>query len=188
MRHTGFSFILLITLIAACSEPEDIQSDSTFDEIYQQFYGKYEIVSSISERPVDLDSDGEASIDLIDEMPNIDNSHLVIFIKDNGINDENVLLFIHGWHEQVFSRSSSPDKANEIPSYVLKVVSSRFILNDHKDILFLQDDPNEFPLPEEVSVNDEGQIQTVISRKLFTPDGWQTVKITSTYSRYTTVT
>ncbi|MEQ9442625.1 MAG: hypothetical protein RIG62_26530 [Cyclobacteriaceae bacterium] len=194
IHYVGFVFMIIM---ASCDEPEVVQiDDNTFEEIYQQFHGKYQIVQSMSEQAVDIDGDGRKSTDMLAEIPNLSSTNLALRIYNRSFTqlDTIIYLFTQAWSEQIISSRDLANDTTLSPAYAIQGATRTFTLNETRDTLRVVQadadgiDLEQFPLPEEVSVDAVGQIKVVVRKKLFTSDGWQTVKITTLYSRYTMAT
>ena len=190
MRLIIFTFAII--MIAGCSEPDISESNDSFEKIYNQFHGKYEITRSFSDRPVDINMDGKSSVDLLQEIPDLERSGLELRIVERSFTGPgSVYLFVQSWSEQNFPHGTSSDDTSILPDYVLQGVVRTFTLNRDKDTLLIKHDENseinleKFPVPGEVAVIDDGQIQVTVMKRILTSDGWQTIKIRTKYSRYT---
>ncbi|WKN43769.1 hypothetical protein [Tunicatimonas pelagia] len=190
-NHITCCALAIILVVVSCRETENASSDTTFEQVYQQFHGKYEIIHSTSDQEVDINRDGVESTDLLQEIPNLESARLELRIVEKSlIGSGSIYLFVQSWPEQ-----HVPDRIAEDPSalihYPMQGVVRTFILNESKNVLQVEEDEDtatdleKFPLHESVTVNDEGQIQVIVQKRILTTEGWQNLRITTLYTRYT---
>ena len=199
-------FTLVLTLFFGCEEQRIRKHNSELDE---RFHGKYEIISSISDVPVDLNMDGTATTDLLSENPLILSAYLEIRINDKKkrifdnkytkrlIDKSRKHLFEELWPVESFGYD--PDTSSfltvsyinysEWPNiYYFDFDTETYAVTLESASSTTLEPPNTLISMEEVAVEGEELLKVVNTRKLFTYDGWKVVRIESVYRRYTTVT
>ncbi|MCC9136461.1 hypothetical protein ACFSKU_06380 [Pontibacter silvestris] len=134
--------------------------------------------------------DGRASTNLLEEIEELPNAELDLRIYGRtNKHSENSFLFTQFWPEQYISEGDIL-----FVDYALQAVGRYFKFDQTVNTLLIT--PNEdttvsldrFPLPQAVTIEDNDQIEVIISKLLYTSDGWKTVTITTLYKRYTTNT
>lgn len=158
-----------------------------------RFHGQYNIVSATADQAVDLNRDGQASTDLLTEIPNLGRkqSTLNVLIRDNGLK-----WFEELWPLPALTRNwnySSPDSLMVL-GYLYNPVPRDFTVDKAVANLLVEpgaaDKANggRTPAPESVVIEGDGQLRVVTLRLLYINRTWQPVRITTVYKRFTSIT
>lgn len=190
-------FLLILSALllvwTSCHEDDEEQAH---EELQERFHGKYEIIQAISDIPVDLNMDGLASSYLFDENHEIRKSEIELRIT----NDLN--LFTEYWPIEYLSNTgpqfdSSRYDPNYSISYAHYALGDSFLFNeDLTAIELVNKNPvisngvvdTRFAYPTEVKIESDNTITVTTLRKLYTSEGYLSVKIMARYRRYTQVT
>lgn len=185
-----YSFVILLALgiLAGCKKTDNNDNNA---QIRERFHGKYAIVSAVSSRAVDVNLDGTASINLLQEIPDLQNSNLELRLREN----ITPYTFEQSWQNQVFPYNSKPAgyEPGIVPMYANQPSVSLFTINNELNTFNVfrttntTDNPN-FPLPKLVKVETDGLITVVTERTLYTKAGWVTVSVEVRYKKYTSIT
>lgn len=192
-NSTRFSFSLLLNLIvfifvSSCN----VNDSNNVKQLYQKYNGTWRPVRSVTDHPVDLDLDGDASIFMFDEISDWDTTTLTIRIIEDPIGDGDYphLLDVP-YPVQSFPPESEFGESGFFINYPIKRWGWGFTLNQTKDSLLIEHylkrlDKEEFPYPKYARFINNGLIfELVIEKRLLTADGWQEVEITTRYARIT---
>ncbi|MFA8433553.1 MAG: hypothetical protein ACEPOZ_03455 [Marinifilaceae bacterium] len=186
---------LLITICTivfiGCNKKE---SNENFEQLKEEFHGKYELISSVSKDSIDLNMDGTASTNLLLENPQISNSSLEIRI----LNDQKQ-LFEEKWPVETILTPSGgtldPGSYHSSYSILYALYINPFTCrfdDDFKSIHLLEDirknSTNTLISIESIIIEGNKTIKVTTIRKLYTKKGWITTKIESRYKRYTIIT
>ncbi len=169
--------------------------------LQQQFQGKYEIVSSTSSEPVDVNLDGKSSVDLFQEYPYLSQHTLRIDIYGpNTYNPKRSFIFYQFWPEQYVRLPSGQEWTGQTIPYEpgssadFAMQGATLAFNVSPDVKQLLVEPGEnispfrWQRPESVTVEGTDSIRTVNKRLLYTQAGVKTVTITTLYKRFTKTT
>ncbi|WP_347158176.1 hypothetical protein [Pontibacter chitinilyticus] len=179
--------MLVILAFASCSDTEITPQEDA--QQYSRFHGKYKIVRSTSSEAVDINRDGKASTDLLQEIGLLSDAELEIRIPLPAYNPDGVLpTFTQFWEQQFLSTANADTVINYATQGVVRYftfssVDSLQIVPDEQQV-----DAMLFPLPDVVTIQDSDQIKVVMHKQLFTSSGWKAVTITTLYKRYTMAT
>ncbi|TDE12089.1 hypothetical protein [Dyadobacter psychrotolerans] len=174
--------------------------NDNFEAIYQQFHGKYKIVSSVSSEPLDINLDGSSSSDLLTEIDELTTGTLtspylqIAINRSSKVNVKPSYLFIQAWPEQFVRMGSGKvwDGTEMIPfhpdysfAYDMKVVFREFEFSKDRKNLTVKIDDSEKPLfsqsaPNTVTVLNDGKLVVVANRKIYTSLGVKQVTVTTT--------
>jgi hypothetical protein len=182
-----FSFFFLVSL-SACRRSD--LSDRQRDVLYQRFHGKYKILSSTAELPLDLNFDGVASADLKGEILNLINCNLIIRLPKN----KQTNFFDEFWPEQVFMGGYGDAPASYDPSamidYANQGVSRTFRFSTDGKAILLEEDhagvnQQLYTRPAAVTILPGDRIEVVKRKRFYTTFGWREVRVVTLYERYT---
>lgn len=188
MRSIFFLVSFLSLVLTSCKKSEPLSSNKDQKALYQQFHGKYNIVSTTASEAIDVNLDGVSSINLKEELPYMDDAGLEIRIT------ERTNAFIEYWPQPYFIGlgGASPKYYDPaIPlTYARQSVDRIFEFSeDLKTILLNQDGSNTnlqlFPRPESVLVKEGNIIEVTKTKEFYTTSGWKKVKVVTLYKRYT---
>ncbi len=192
-----FLFFLLssVSLFIACKKeiPASKKRAMQQAEIRELYHGKYKLVSSYSSVPLDINSDGKASDNLMAEIPELQFDSWVeiripastyLFKNGNGLFDwfwpEQYLYEIDNEKVSVnYASQSSPRNCD--------------ILKNNKEIILFEYEGNKdkpayrWPLPDKVTIESTTFIKVVCTRSFYTKDGWQTAETISLYEKFSNV-
>lgn len=184
--------VALVGALSSCQKNAVEPSEDT-TVLHDRFHGQYSIVSATANRAVDLNRDGQASTDLLTEIPNLGRkqSTLNVLIRDNGLK-----WFEDLWPLPALTRNwnySSPDSMM-VSGYLYNPVPRDFTFDKAVANLLVEpgaaDKANggRTPAPESVVIEDDGQLRVVTLRLLYINRTWQPVRITTVYKRFTSTT
>ena len=198
---------LLITVCTfffiSCNKDDSIQNLELLklEELKEKYHGKYELISSVSEKAVDLNNDGITSNDLVSENSMILFSTIEMLIPDENdlFLEYNEFCFVEFWATE----NSSRIKTKEVISTTIPPIHNA-LYDIYSTISFgrFEDDLKPCKLSQgsqekwkntliesqslEIGKNETIKVTTI--RKLYTMEGWITTKIESKYKRYTIIT
>lgn len=181
MKHIYYLLTCFIVLSYGCRRDG---SDNT-SQVHKRLHGKYKVISAVTNTVVDVNMDGTAGNDLLAEMEYVTYCDLVVRIVD-----KNHFYFEQFWSEQFLTYGNAPPVINFACQGALRT----FTLGGDNVTLQLQrddiipPDPNLWTFPDAVTIEGNDLIKVVLTKKLYTASGWQTVTITALYQRYTTLT
>jgi hypothetical protein len=165
--------------------------------LHDRFHGQYNIVSATADRAVDLNRDGQASIDLTTEIPylnqanSLDAGRLLVRIRDTGEK-----VFEEWWPQPIIHRNynySSPDSVM-LSGYLSQAAYRNFTFDKAVTGLLVEPGPaakadgGRSAAPEQVTIEGDGQLRVVTQRLLYIGRSWQMVRITVVYKRFTIIT
>jgi hypothetical protein len=177
--------------LTGCHErtPEPSEDASA---LHNRFHGKYQLLSADADVPVDLNRDGRASTNLVDELPEVKSSDVILLIKE----DNSFKLFEQAWPQPNVTRdwnASSPDSLI-VQGYAMQLSPRSFTFDKSVTNLVIEPSPasaatdDRFPTPQVAAIEKDDQLRIVVQRSLFTRKGWQLVRIITVYKRYTIIT
>lgn len=182
--------ISLIFLVAACDKTT-VKPNEDVKVLTERFHGKYKPISSISNEAIDVNLDGTASTNMLDEITDLEENNLEVLIDTKG-----PFLLVQSWPEQYFTSHVEPVSYNPslVVNYVHQVTARPFSFDE--DIRRIEVNPdvppivdsNHFTFPKAVTVEADNRIQVVSLRRLYTRWGWKKVEITTLYQRFTKLT
>ncbi|REA63994.1 hypothetical protein DSL64_00005 [Dyadobacter luteus] len=209
MKNLLISTLVLIQMLG-CKSNEQIPQQETrnIDALYQQFHGKYRIVSAVSNEEVDVNLDGKASTDLLTEIEELTIGSLtnpyseIRIYKPSQLNPEASFLFTQAWPQQFVRMGNGKVwdglemiayNPNYSFAYDMKVVVRKFDFSEDLKQLTVVPDNSEAPIflqssPKSVSVLDDGKIVVTADRKIYTSEGVKQITVTTTYERFTMTT
>ncbi len=184
----GLLITLSIFLLMSCSKEDNL------GQIKEKFHGKYEIISSVSSEPVDLNMDGISSNRLLSENPEFLNAGIMLLISA-----DNRYLFEEKWPvEYISTRTIEPFDSTRyhstyIINYAMYMNGFMFHFDDnYKSIRLLGErqpnSTNKLINVESITLEENEIIKVVTIRKLYTINGWTITKIESRYKRFTIIT
>ncbi|MHA4739602.1 hypothetical protein [Dyadobacter sp. MSC1_007] len=205
--------ILLIALtlaqMPACKTGDSpIPQNENVDLLYEQFHGRYKIVSSETSEALDVNLDGVASINLMTELEALQDEPLmgpsieVRIHKASKAAPAPGFSFMQAWPEQFLRMGPGkvwdgiemiPFNPNYSFAYDLKVLYRKLAFSEDLKTLTItpSEGENTFFLqsvPKSVNVQPDGKIVVVTERKIYTSSGVKEVLITTVFERYTMTT
>lgn len=186
------SLLVMAGALGGCQN-DTVEPSADTSVLHDRFHGQYSIVSSVAEVPVDLNRDGQASANLLTEIPNLGlkQSRLNVFIRDNGLK-----WFEEAWPQPVVARNwnyNSPDSV-QLDGYLYSPLPRDFTFDKAITNLLVEPGPTDkanggrTAAPESVIVEGDGQLRVVTRRLLYIGRSWQFVRITTVYKRFTSLT
>jgi hypothetical protein len=186
MRQGLLIFISII--LFSCNKDE---SSESIEQLKAKFHGKYEMISSISSVPVDMNMDGISSTNLLNENREILYAGLELRVLDAGSN-----LFEEKWPTEYISLPKGEifDSTSYHPSYTINYanyINSAICQFDenYKSIKllseFYQNSTNKLIVIESITLEENEIIKVISIRKLYTMNGWTKTRIVSQYKRFT---
>ncbi|MFA8436329.1 MAG: hypothetical protein ACEPOZ_17600 [Marinifilaceae bacterium] len=198
MKRVLFLIVCAVVFVG-CDKNE--VSESNRPLLKDMFNGKYELISSVSEKAVDLNNDGTSSTNLLDENSMILFSSVEIRIprEDDVFLEENEFVFCEFWptendhrlvDREVFKVYKTRIYSGDYDIYG-NILIGRFE-DDLKSGTFQQtcadDGKNTLIELKSIDVIGNETIKVTAIRRLFTMNGWVTTTIESLYKRYTPIT
>ena len=186
MKQRVLIFISIV--LFSCNKNE---TKENFELLKAKFHGKYEMISSISSEPVDLNMDGISSTYLLSENKEILNAGLELRIIESGKN-----LFEEKWPVEYIGvpRGEKFDSTSYHPSYTINYANYANpalcqFENNYKSIKLVSDlyqnSTNKLIAVESISLEENEIIKVTTIRKLYTIKGWIKTRIVSQYKRFT---
>ncbi|MDE5419785.1 hypothetical protein L3049_17480 [Labilibaculum sp. DW002] len=195
----GFYLIACAILLIACDKSDNEVSNRPL--LKEKFNGKYELISSVADKAVDLNNDGIASKNLFSENSTMYFSEIVIQIpqEEDLSLKENEFCFTELWptgndHRQNYKEVITTYKTPvDNPFYDLKCNIRIGHFQDDLKFCTLNNDVDEYweKMPADFKLVEFGEDETIeitVLRNLFTKNGWVTTEIKSLYKRYTIIT
>lgn len=188
-----FSLSLLLVVFFSCRRSDDteVAAKKDTEALYQRFHGKYKIVSSVADEALDLNFDGRSSVNLKDELIDIENSKLILRIRS--LSDS--YYFDEFWQEPDFGSRGAPATYDPFLYflYANKGIGRTFeFAPDLKSIKLLPDYPNTDTLiytrPSSILIRDGDLIEITKTKRFYTFSGWKYVRVVTLYKRYTITT
>jgi hypothetical protein len=192
------------SIVIPVTQPQQVAPSENISALTQQFHGKYKLLSSISDQPVDVNLDGKATTNLRDEIADLTLQEGTQYHVDVRVYAPTTqvpaagFLFLQWWPEQ-FIRTG-PGKTwdgSELISYNPAYSVGYDFQGGARSFSFSADlkqlnvkpsepeNPHRWVRPESVTVKDNGQLEVITKRRLYTREGVKDVTITSVYERYT---
>ncbi|MEZ0483858.1 hypothetical protein [Fibrella aquatica] len=171
--------------------------------LYDRFHGKYQVVSSISNEAIDVNLDGKTSVDLLQEIPTLIDSDLLILVSnDSGTRLLSDFLIVQAWPEQYFWPDGRNQAWNGEPvaydhrmtiNYAIQGSTRTFSFSPDYMTIIVNPSTNDdqsvhWKRPESVMVEGTNTIRVINKRIIYTSSGTKEVLITTNYKRYTKTT
>lgn len=186
-----FFVAVCAVLLMGCSKNEP-SVPSKYVSFKESLRGKYKIVSSTTEKPVDLNYDGAASTNLLSENPMVKESELTIVGLHSDSFEEKQLHYSISWPVECFFWRGTEAQLSVTRSDGYNIGIDAFcgeIDDDFKTVWLCKDFNryvgNTLVDLESLVVEGNGKMTVTTLRKLLTSKGWITTKIVSTYVQYT---
>jgi len=182
--------------LAACKESAEVAPNEDVTALQEQFHGKYKPLHSVSSQALDINQDGKASTDMLEEISELPDMEIEVKIfGKNQYNPKPSSIFVHHWPKQWLGRvePTSYDPSIKL-SYDRKVVTWSFAFDSALTQLLLKPEPTYLADPDlysplqTVLVKDSGRIEVTLTKRLYTTAGWKTVQIVTLYERFTKIT
>jgi hypothetical protein len=190
MKYLVFLGFFFVVSFGACRRSDHADGQKERAVLFQRFHGKYKVLSSTAELPIDLNFDGIASPDLKDELLNLSNCNLEMRLPKNTQTN----FFIEFWPEQVFMGGNGDAPASYDPlamvDYANQSAARTFQFSaDRKTILLKADgasiDQQRHTRPVAVNILPGDKIEIVKHKRFYTTAGWREVRVVTLYERYT---
>ncbi len=193
MEKTILLWLVGLASLGACRQPQEVAPYQDIEGLHTRFHGKYSLVHSTSSEALDVNLDGKASVNMLEEIANLPQSNIEVRIYGtNPHNAEPSFIFVHQWPKQEFSSTEPGGYVPGLqPVYATKVVIRPFAFDPSITELVLE--PQAYMLADSdlytplqaVTVQAGDRIQVTFSKRLYTAKGWQIVQIISLSERYT---
>ncbi len=191
--------IVCVVIFVGCDKDEVSTSNKPL--LREKFDGIYEIISSVSDKAVDLNNDGYSSKNLLNENSMILFSSIEIMIpaENEFFLKDNAFIFSEFWPTENEHRL----KCKEIITvYKTRIYSGGYDIYGNALIGKFADDLNSGTFAKGVDndgkntliaiksfdIMEDETIKLTVVRMLFTTKGWITTEIESLYKRYTSIT
>ncbi|GAB3890392.1 hypothetical protein [Spirosoma agri] len=194
-------------IVPGASGSTSVAPNENVSALFQQFHGKYKVISSTSNQPVDVNQDGDSSSDLLTEIPELrlqagTQYHIDIRIYGpSATSSKPHFSFTQWWPEQYIRTGvgrvwDGGELISYNPDYLVKYdfqgAGRSFSFSTDLKQLTINANENENPFrwvrPESVTIDATGRISVVNKRRLYTRAGVQEVLITTVYERFTMTT
>lgn len=174
------AFFCFCTIIIAC------EKDNIVNQNRHNFNGVYSIVSATADQAVDINFDGIAKTNLLDEISPLKYSYLELIIPE-GVGNP---VYSQFWPNQYFESEGEALPVDYDPTILVNymnqaTVASFIFKQDMSELtLFRQIPDPSFPLPKSVEILPNYQIKVVLDKKLYTRSGWKTTAVEVVYKRF----
>ncbi|MFD2569493.1 hypothetical protein ACFSUS_02550 [Spirosoma soli] len=180
--------------------------DESVNRLHEQFHGKYRVISSVSIEPLDINFDGVASLDMVQELAELqtnDRTKYCVELRIYGPTQKDpktYFSFMQWWPEQSIRLGNKYWDNNELIAYDPKYVVNYDFQGASRSFSFSTDlkqitvNPNDneksfrWGRPESVTIDDNGRLRVVNKRRLYSKAGVKDVVITTVYERFTMTT
>jgi hypothetical protein len=187
-----FYLLTTATTLSGCQQ-KTVEPNEDTATLHDRFHGQYKLVSSTADQAIDINGDGQASTDLTKEIPdlNLNQTRLLLLVRESGLK-----WFEERWPQPIIARNwnySSPDSVM-LNGYLSSSVPRDFTANKALTSLLVaqgpadKDNGGRTPAPESVTVLGNDQLKVVTLRLLYIGRSWQSVRITTIYQRFTSIT
>lgn len=169
--------------------------------LYPQFHGKYKVITSTSSEPLDVNLDGNASTDMMQEIPELTTGpqyYVQLNIYGPSKNSPKPsFIFSQWWPEQYIRLGSQEWDGGQLLDYSPDYRVAYLTQGSFRSLSFSPDlkqitvnpgqneDPFRWVRPESVTVEDSGRLRVVNKRRLYTRAGVKEVVVTTVYERFT---
>lgn len=178
--------------VSGCQQNTVEPSEDTAT-LHDRFHGQYKLVSSTADQAIDLNRDGQASTDVTKEIPDLslNQTRLILLVRESGLK-----WFEEWWPQPIIARNwnySSPDSVM-LNGYLSNPVPRDFTVDKALTSLLVEQGPADkanggrTAAPESVTVLGNDQLKVVTLRLLYIGRSWQSVRITTIYQRFTSIT
>ena len=193
-------FVLLSFALSGCKDNQElVLEDKRTENLYDQFHGKYRLISSHTSSPIDVDQDGSSSDNLMDEIPEMTNSWLEIRVIPDSKSKDYDALFCLFWPEQEIRldlKTQDPVgyEPNASVAYLLQSTPRYSSIKESEGTISVTREKSDnatarrWSIPEEVVIEGPDQLKVVTEKLLYTKLGWQTVIVTAVYERFVKIT
>ncbi|QHT66586.1 hypothetical protein GXP67_07915 [Rhodocytophaga rosea] len=200
MKIKSLLELLCLFCLGACQQTEEVNPNQNVQILYEQFHGKYKIVHSTSSLALDVNLDGKASTDMLEELPDLPNTLIEVRInRRNQYNSQPSFYFVHYWPKQEldlhgFQVEPTNYDPNITAQFSTKVVSWGFAFDPALTHLILEPqstsliDPDIFTPPQKIVIEGNERMEVTLTKRLYTSSGWKIVEIVTVYERYTMIT
>jgi hypothetical protein len=178
--------------VSGCQQNTVEPSEDTAT-LHDRFHGQYKLVSSTADQAIDLNRDGQASTDVTKEIPDLslNQTRLILLVRESGLK-----WFEEWWPQPIIARNwnySSPDSVM-LNGYLSNPVPRDFTADKALTSLLVEQGPADkanggrTAAPESVTVLGNDQLKVVTLLLLYIGRSWQSVRITTIYQRFTSIT
>ena len=208
MKTNGIITLMVGLWLAGCSSGDLALTPAVtpapnedVSALYQQFHGRYKVISSTSDKELDVNVDGNASADMMLEIPELATGpqyYLQLNIYGPSKNSPKPsFIYSQWWPEQYIRLGSKEWDGGQLldynPDYRVAYLTqgsfrSLSFSSDLKQIIVnpsQNENPFRWVLPESVTVENNGRLRVVNKRRLYTSAGVKEVLITTVYERFT---
>lgn len=190
-----YLFCILFSF-AGCKKQNHIPVDTQeFEQLKSKYGGRYQILSSIANDPVDLNLDGNTNTNLLRELRGIEQSMVTIrVIKDTDPRStKNYITSFDLSYPEQYAVVDGKEISSYIPGaevlFLDQPVYYRCLIDTVKNLINLlpENNPDEterrFTKPNDVRLLDGEKIQVSTIKEFYTKKGFIKVNITSIYER-----
>jgi hypothetical protein len=190
-----FIFCVLFSA-AGCKKQDHIPVDKhEFEQLTSKYGGRYQILSSVANDPVDLNLDGNTNTNLLKELLGIEQSMVTIrVIKDTDPRStKNYITSFDLSYPEQYAVVDGKEISSYTPGaevlFLDQPVFSKCLIDTVKKTINLLPENNPFETerrfkrPNEVRLLDGGKIQVSTIKEFYTKNGFIKVNITSIYER-----
>lgn len=188
--------LLFLSVAAALSSCQnDKQAPEPSEDIAalrEQFHGKYQLLSATSNQAVDLNGDGQASANLVEEIPALVESNVEVRIGRFPLKEDYIGFIDQSWQTQFLVPVRGYSDSLVVGGFVNAMTHRSFTFNAARTQLLTEQLPtvanDQYPAPVSIMVVNSEELVVVTNRTVFVHSTWQPVRITARYKRYTKIT
>jgi hypothetical protein len=188
--------LLLLSVAAALSSCQNDQQVPEPSEdiaaLREQFQGKYQLLSATSNQAVDLNGDGQPSVNLVAKVPTLVESDVEVRIGHFPLQEDYVGFIDQSWQTQYLTPVRGYPDSLVVGGFVNALTHLSFNFNAARTQLLPEQLPrvanDQYPAPVSITVVNAEELLVVTDRTVFVHSTWQPVRITVRYKRYTKIT
>lgn len=186
-------FLSVAAAVSSCRKDQQAAAPSEdIAALREQFHGKYQLLSATSSRAVDLNGDGQASANLVEEIPTLVESEVEVRIGRFAIQEEYIGFIDLSWQTQYLAPVRGYRDSLVVQGFFNPITHRAFTFNADYTQLLPEQLPtvayDQYPAPASITVAGPEELLVVTDRVVFVHTTWQPVRVTARYKRYTKVT
>jgi len=155
------------------------------EALREQFQGKYRLLSATSDCAIDLNSDGQASLNIMAEVPALIKSDVEVRIGRFATKETYVGFIDQAWQTQYFTAVRGYPDSLVVGGFVNALTHRSFTFNADRTQLLPEQLPavanDQYPAPASITVVSPEELLMVTNRVVFVQKSWQPVRITARY-------
>ncbi len=190
--------LFMMVILSSCKKNDEFiaNKQDQFDAVYQKYHGRYEIISSIADQPVDLNFDGDSSTNMLVEYVDLKRINNTILVNKKSTDGKFDVFYSHFWPDQYLVDRDGEIKVKNLNEYKPSIfimyanhaVGNLIKIEKNNSITFLEEaDENansqEFTRPQNLYFDKEGILNATLEKTVYTRYGVKTIKINTKYKR-----